>query len=227
MTTFSQLVDAVVTELVRPDMVGPAAAFLNSSIRSVHFKSTSNAPARFAENRCEDELTVLSANPFTWALPNPGAFQAFESAYSRAHRLYFKEKTPSTAQRYSDEPFDWLYYYRAGPSFYFAGVSEGDSILISWFEYPKRLLYKSKEQRTVVYDPDSGYIPGPAAAGNPANMKLEDETNWLLERWGVEVLGDGIRQRIWGRLGETERARMAYSTFNRGIDMIWQTEGTL
>ena len=48
MTTFSQLVDSVVSETKRPDLVSEIATYLNQTIREVHFSADRNA-ALFAE----------------------------------------------------------------------------------------------------------------------------------------------------------------------------------
>lgn len=228
MTTFSQLVDSVAKELVRPDMVAVMAGYLNASLRDVHFRANGDTPAYFSGNRQEDELTVTADGVYLWDLPSVQTFQKVETIYSQSRGIYFPPKTPATAYRFSDQPFARFYHYRAGPRVCIANTVSGEKLAISWFEYPRRLPYLAENARTVIWDPEEGsYVPGPAANGDEDAMNLTGETNWLLERWGVEVLADGIKQKAWARLGETERARMAYSTFQRGINRIWQSEGIL
>ena len=226
MTTFSQLVDSVVAETKRPDLVSEVATYLNQTIREVHFSADRNAALLFHDNFRELLLVATSEAGFTWEIPNPGLFQAMQvvkylSVYSRlGDDIYARGTVPG--RHLADLEY---YYYRVGGSFVFSGYGGANSqIAIGYYEFPRSLKYKSPAARAASYDPEDGWTYG-EGINTP---ELEEgarlfSTNWLLLRWS-DVLMEGVRAKVYKRLSDTERARTSYSLFGSLRQGLWTSE---
>jgi hypothetical protein len=142
MTTFSQLVDEMVIETRRPDLLSEIATYLNQTIREVHFEPSRGNVVFFNENRKEYEVSVTTAvSGQTWDTPNPSTFQGMEAVQfpnACAGRLeYAKERRPGPGLL--SEPF---FYYRAGMTYVFGGTigygGVGSKIRLSYFRVSDR-----------------------------------------------------------------------------------------
>jgi hypothetical protein len=226
MTTFSQLVDSVVSETKRPDLVSEIATYLNQTIREVHFTSDRNAALLFPENFRELLLTAMVESGFSWTIPNPGTFQAMQivkypSVFSRlGDDVYARGTTPG--RHLADLEY---YYYRVGGSFVFSGYGGINAqIALGYFEFPRSLKYKVAAARPATYDVESGWTYGEGVD----EPELEEAartltTNWLLLRWS-DVLMEGVRAKVYKRLSDTERARTSYSLYGSLRQGLWTSE---
>ena len=226
MTTFSQMVDLLLKEIVRPDMVTMLPDYLNQTIREMHTNAQTSLPVAYADNRIEHLITIDSsveaANNFVWPLPDPTRFQMVEAIYYRSVGRYAKPRTPDVARvRNFSDPLRDLYYYRSGPNLAFSkpgGV--GDIIEASILYYPRRLQYQQGTQRKVRWNAESEvfeYINGGTIAD------LGKATNWLLQRH-ADCLMEGTRAKAYKRMDDQNRAKLAYSQYESMRAAVIATE---
>src|SRR3546814_9541157 len=78
MTTFSQLVDTIMSESRRPDLQTEIATYINQTVRELHFDSEQNKILYFNDNMREVQLTATSESDFSWEIPNPGVWRSEE-----------------------------------------------------------------------------------------------------------------------------------------------------
>lgn len=224
MTTFSQLVDEVVLELLRPDMTVVIAQYANQTIREMHSRPATNAPVYFDANRNEDELTVTTDSPWLWEIPSMTRFQKLETVYCPDLDIYLEARQPRMIHQASYEPYAEQFYYRTGTMYAFAGLAAGMLIHASYFMYPRVLAYKATNNRVVRFNPDTDSYEQIANPGTPATEpQLELETNWLLQRHD-STIREGVRAKIWKRIGDDSRTRTAYSAFESARTAVWNTE---
>ena len=227
MTTFSQLVDDVVMELLRPDLLVAAVSYVNQTMRELHFKPNpagQSIMVHYDANRLEDEVPVNTPEPFLWTIPSTTSFQDMEAAYSPTIGLYIKPKNPRVTKAVSFEPNANVFWYRSGPSIAFAGLPNGSTLQISWFEYARSMGYRATADRVVEFDPLNQVYVRVGGGPAPTEAELLLETNWMLQRWGDSVVKEGLRAKLWKRVGEIERGRMAYSAFESARSGLWMAE---
>lgn len=219
MTTFSQLVDGIVAETLRPDQLTSIVTYTNQTIREVHTRPATNIPILFDANREELELTV-NADPFIWSLPSVTRFQKLEAAYVPELEIYIEQRSPRIIRNFSFEPYSELGYYRTADTYAFMGVEIGFHLWLSYFQFPRTLAYQPKPR--VEYDPvtDSYKQPNGSDA-TPAQLELC--TNWVLQRW-ADTIREGVRAKVWKRLSDDSRTRMAYSAYTSAQTGLWNTE---
>jgi hypothetical protein len=233
MTTFSQLVDEVVTETRRPDLRAEIAVYLNQTIREVHFEPSRGNVVFYRENRRELEIVATSADSEIWDLPNPATFQGMEAVrYASMNHLnrlaWAKEINPGSIM--ATEPFYW---YRAGSQVAFGGYigygGIGGIIQLSYFEYPRSLKYKAAAEREAEYDSETGFtyytVDSVDYDSTPELQAQAQErvTNWLLMRW-ADVLREGLRAKIFKRLSDDVRQRTSYSLFQQLRQGLYTSE---
>jgi hypothetical protein len=216
MTTFSQLVDRIAIEVVRPDMIGLLPQYLNQTIRDVHSNARTNMPVFFEDNRVEHELEIDSliedTGAFVWVLPRPTQLQQVEAIYYVDSRVYATKVTPQSSFARNDvdvnQRFQW---YRVANSLVMTGAGcVGSKVKISLFQYPRSLAYFRPSERTFTYDEvNDMYL---VRDGVDPIAAHDSNTNWLLERY-AETLAEGVRAKIYKRMADEGRARMAYSQF--------------
>lgn len=224
MTTFSQLVDRVAKEIVRPDMLEKLPGYLNQTIREIFEHAETARPVFFDDARNEervviDTLSDLSSS-FVWPLPRAARFQMLESAYYEAHRVYAQKGNPKNSLATNDFSVNSKYFwYRVGASLVFAQPGNiGNGIRLSWFEFPRALAYQNASARLVVYDQTTDtYAIQPGA---PADA-MELSTNWLLERH-AETLAEGMRAKAYKRMND-DRQRTHYSQYQSSRLAVQQT----
>jgi hypothetical protein len=217
MTTFSQLVDEVVKETMRPDLREEIATYLNQTIREVHFEPQRGNVVFYNENRREFEFAATSEIGEIWQIPNPATFQGMEAVrypnVGLGRLEYVSEINPGP--RASSSQF---YYYRSGSAFVFGGNhgygGVGGKIQLSYYEYPRALKYKLVGVREASYDMEDGFSYAPEydtddAVRETARLRV---TNWLLLRW-ADVLKEGLRAKVYKRLSDDVRQRTSYSLY--------------
>lgn len=223
MTTFSACVDSLVTELYRPDLLAAFAAYLNQTVREMHFRPNMNAPILFDANRNEDEITQTQADaPLLWALPSVTRFQGLESAYCPELGMYIPARNPRVSLTESFEPFNDVYYYRGGNVIAFSGIPKDATVQLTYHLFPRSLTYKVVADRVVVYNADTESYDK-VGGGTPTVAELDAETHWLLQRWD-SVISEGVRSKVWRRLGDMDRTRTSYSAFESMRAAIWNSE---
>lgn len=214
MYTFSQLVDSIVNETKRPDLVSFIASYLNQTIRECHFTADKNAAIFFDDNLQEQLLTTNTADSYVWEIPNPTNFQKmgtaqYQTAFDRDGSIWPKETTPGRHLRGLCN-----YYYRVSGTFVFVGYGGLNAkIALTWYEFPVSLKYKAAAARPASYDVESGWSYASGIDTDELQAGARALTaNWLLLRWS-DVLAEGLRAKIYKRLSDTERARTCYSLY--------------
>lgn len=215
MTTFSQLVDEMTKETVRPDLQDFIASAINQTIREVH-TGPQGQRLRLAANRVELGIEVPSSQPrkYDWEIPNFQIFQASEAYYYQDVGRYAKERRPGTVRMSRDRDLnDVSYWYQSGAAICFFGYGgSGAVILASLFYYPRSLVYYPERGRPAEIDPLTLQWEF-----NPDNSFIDDTamrrtSNWLLQRH-TDLIREGVRAKVWKRLGDQTRAPIAYSAF--------------
>lgn len=223
MTTFSALVDSIVNERKRPDMIVPIASYVNATVRELHTRSNTGDPIRYDNNRVETELTLAGTAPFMWAIPNITRFAQIEAVYNDTQGWYLPEKTPSRNHAgKAFEPWENRYWYRSGTDIIFSGVQEGDNIKLSYHTYLRSLAYKSVADRIVIFNMENEtYLRADDSA--PTEDELNAETHWALQRW-ASVIAEGTRSKLFRNLGDVERARFSYSAYEQARTAMLMAE---
>lgn len=228
MTTFSQLVDDVTIELIVQDLRtnGSIAAYVNQTLREIHFRTAAAAaPVCFPDSMVEVRVTSDSDSPFIWPIARPQRFQALGAVFASGAGDYIKERRPALNQRHSDEPNSNLFWYRSGGQIVFSGVPKDSEILISFFEFPPTFLYKAPSARVITYEPEQDQFIKVNSLIAPTQNEIDKESHWLLRRW-ADTVKEGTRAKIHRRRNDTDRAKMAYSSFESMRSILWHSEGS-
>lgn len=226
MFTFSQMVDEMVSETKRPDLVSEIARYVNQTIREVHFEPERNAALFFSENLREEQIVATSEYGQVWQIPNPQNFQAMLGVMFPALRdchgnaAWSKETTPG--RHLKDLEY---FHYRVGGTFVFSGYGGvGGIVSLAYYEFPRSLKYYTAATRPAEFDVDSGWTY--AAAVNTPELQEAAQimtTNWLLTRWS-DVISEGVRAKLYKRISDTERARTCYSMYKGLCKGLWTSE---
>ena len=225
MTTFSQLVDRVASEVVRPDMIQMLPAYLNQCIREIHIQADTNRPVFFDDNRFEIRALIASltdlTNSFVWELPNVTRFQGIEAVWYESIGRYVRKGNPKNSLARNDFNVDDRYFwYRIASTIVMANPgSVGQYVRISWHEYPRSLAYQAPADRLVIYnESEDTYTIAPGA---PVDA-MERSTNWILMRH-PEMLAEGMRAKAYKRMDDA-RQRTHYSQYESTKLGVQQTE---
>lgn len=239
MTTFTQLIDDMVSETLRVDMRQTMADYLNQTIREVHNKSRAtpqgneSMPVLYPDNRVEELVTLSGITEDTltylWPIPKMTVFQQMEAVYYRGVSRYAQLRNPKSALLVSSAEISAkFYYYRTGA--YFALVNpgaDGQLVALSWFEYPRNLPLYGIGVSPVLYDNiTEEYSLNPKRADQTLTLEqgLALSTNWLLQRH-TDAIREGLRAKIYKRLSDgSNRAQLAYSQFEVLKTSIQNTE---
>jgi hypothetical protein len=214
-TTLSQMVDELVVDTLRPDLRATIANAVNQTIRELHNHPQSGTTILYDENLLEAVLTADSDIGFTWTLPRPHLFQVLEAVYYATVGKYAKLRKPSAIHRFIGEVDGQFYYYRTGPSIAFnAYGGTGAQIQLAWYEYPRALAYQSAASRLVTWSEAAQEFTFASSVTTPEAQlaALELATNWLLARH-AELVKQGVRAKVYARLGNYDRARLSYSLY--------------
>lgn len=227
MFTLSQMVDELVEEAKRPDMIADITRFVNQTVRELHFTQDRRAALLFKSNFKELAITATSDSAFTWDAPNPALFQImaavqYPGVYNGAgDPVWAKEVQPGPHLVNED-----FYFYRVGDSFAFSGYGgNGYAINLGYFEFPKSLKYYPDDNtRPAEYDPEDGWTyPAGAATDEDKETARNNSTNWLILRWS-DIVSEGVRAKLFKRLSDTERARTSYSMYESLRQGMWTSE---
>jgi hypothetical protein len=228
MTTFSQLIDELALELVRPDLLSMLPAYLNQTIREIHTKSDTQMPVMYPDNRLEDRLVLSgmgSSVSYLWTIPKMAQFQQIEAVYYESIGRYARMRGPKANQ--VQNPNDQLgsyYWYRTGPQVLLNRPgADGNGVRICWHEYPRSLVYYAAANQPVRWDPVAQeYVWNPTWTGT-AQEALDACTNWVLERH-EEMLKEGVRAKAYKRIADVERSRLSYSQYESMKAAVINTE---
>lgn len=227
MTTLSQLVDELADECKRPDMLLQIAEFTNQTIRELHMRRAQGglmSPVHYDSNRVEDEIEI-TALPAQWDIPAVTRFQKVETIYCVERGTYLTLRHPTRALE-SGFPNRDPYFYRAGSYVVLNGIAVGETAKISYFEFLRFLTYYVTALRPATWNPVteaytylSAYNVNDASRENARNLTI----NWMLLRWST-VVKEGVRAKIWKRLGEEMRAKMSFSAYEALRDGMQASE---
>lgn len=227
MFTFSQLVDDLVSETKRPDLVSEISRFLNQTIRELHATPDRNATIFYEENFNEVSLTADTETGYTWEITNPTRFQ--KMAGVRFSSVYDSDGNPAWAELAATGPrmnhADW-YYYRVGGTFVFSGYGGVDGVIdLGYYEFPRSLNYFASAARPATYDEDTGWTyhtdyNGTAELQETARGMV---SNWLILRWN-QIIAEGLRAKVYKRVSDDSRARTCYSLYQSLRQGLWTSE---
>jgi hypothetical protein len=220
MYTFSQLIDELVAESLRPDQRAVMANGLNQTIRELHF-TPEHIPVGFAANLIEEVLVADVEDGFTYALTDPRLFQMMESVWYPTLGAYATMRKPSSMHAFVGEiggqEFSW---YRTGDSIAYSNYGGLDAeIHLAWFSYLPRLrYYGTGETRPAVWNDDTQEFDFAAEYDSTPELQAEAlslTTNWMIQRWW-DTLAQGVRAKLYARLADDVRMKQAYSSFEQG-----------
>lgn len=227
MFTLSQLVDELVEETKRPDLLVDIVRFVNQTVRELHFTQDRRAATLFKSNFKELALTADVDSGFSWEVPNPTTFQLlaavqFLGVYNQAgDSVWATEQSPGPNLVNKN-----YYYYRVGDTFVFSGYGGSSNIInLGYYEFPKSLKYYAAGSiRPAEYDIETGWTyPAGAATAEDQLVARENSTNWMILRW-ADVVSEGVRAKIYKRISDTERARTCYSMYESLRQGMWTSE---
>lgn len=216
MTTFSQLVDKMISETKRPDMIAEIATYVNQTLRELHFEPQRGNAVFLRENMKEDQITSLVETGLTWAIPDPTVFQGlqavrFDSVFIDDQQSWPEEVTVGRGMTSRTEG-----WYRAGGNVFFFGYGGiNGRVSLAWYEYVKALKYYTVDTRPASYDIESGWSYKSEFNTSDEQRALAQRltSNWILLRWD-SVVEEGVRAKIYKRTSDTERARTSYSMYS-------------
>lgn len=227
MRTLSQMVDEIAAETKRPDLLTDISRYVNQTIRELHFSGDRRAAQFFRSNFKEAELTTVNDSGYVWAIPDSALFQAFACAKYPSvfdftgNATWAKEIRPGRRQNDSD-----AYWYRAGEAIAFSGYGAGgNKILVGYFEFPKSLkYYEDPTDRLAQYDVEDGWTYH-ASVTTPEleEAARENVSNWILLRW-ADVVAEGVRAKLYKRVDDSDRAKLAYSAYEALRQGLWTSE---
>jgi hypothetical protein len=229
MTTFSQLVDKVVLETSRPDMLSQIADYLNQTIREIHAEPERGKVYFYESNYREAQVTAASETGLTWTIPNVAIFQKelcvrFDNQWSRdGEPVYAEKMTPGPNMHRKD-----YFYYRGADSLIFGGrIGYGGlnaKVSIAYYEYPKGLKYYALADRPATYDYEAGWTYGAGIVTPEQQLAAQERvSNWVLLRW-EQVLLEGLRAKVYKRTGDETRQRTCYSMFMQLRNLLVSSE---
>jgi len=233
MYTHSQLIDNLVAELVRPDLLAALSNYLNQTIRELH-TTTDNppTPVDYVGNLGEDQLTANVEEGFSYDLENPYRFQRIESIYYVQFGKYATERKPSSIKAFDGSVDGAEYgYYRSGNQVFFNNYGgDGAQILIAWFDHIQRQQYYASGSRPCEWIEDNEdftyYTVGAVNYNSTPELQAKARflcTNWMIQRW-YDTMLQGVRAKLWARLADDVRGKTAYSAYQTMRNQLTQTE---
>lgn len=226
MTTFSQLVDAIVQETRRPDMKADVIRYANQTIRELHTDPETNKILFFADNFRQLLLTADVEDGFGWEIPNPATFQKlhvvnYRGVFENGVPVY---STPTTPGRHLNSLRN--YHYQAANHFFFVGYGGvNQQIALGYYEFPPRLTYQEVADRLVIWNEEDQVFEYDPSLNTPElrEAALAKVSNWILNRW-EDTVAEGLRAKVYKRTSDTERARTCYSMFQSMRSGMWTSE---
>lgn len=224
--TFSQMVDGMVSEVKRPDLTSEIATYINQTVREMHFTSDRNASVFFRDNFQEELVTSNLETGFTWEIPGMTNFQKLTGVQylnvfdDDGDYVWPKETTPGRHLKGMTR-----FFYRVGGTYVFSGYGGLNAqIALGWYEYPRSLKYKAAAVRPASFDIESGWTYDPSITTPEAEEAARIlSTNWIIQRWN-DVVEEGVRAKVYKRVGDTERGRTCYSLYQALRNGFWTSE---
>lgn len=227
MTTFSQLVDTIVAETRRPDMLADFVSYLNQTIREVHFEPAGNSAVFFEENYREDQVRITTHGEVaSWDIPNPARFQGiaairYDNVTWNREVVYAKKLKPGI--RMDSEPF---VYQRVKGQVMLKGAGGYNAVVtLAYYEFPPALKYYPVTIRPASYDVVDGWTYHDSIEDSEEAREVAQDavTNWLIMRWAT-VLEEGLRAKVYKRLSDETRQRTSYSLYTQLRQGLYTTE---
>lgn len=212
MTTFSELVDDVVTQIGRPNLRTRTIKILNNLIYELHY-TTQRGVILYTKNMVEEQVTTTVDQVFAYSTPK--RFQRFMAVrYDsildyKGKYTYAKEVRPGRIM--NDEKY---YYYRnsAGHTMVNCG-GIGSIISLAYFRRLAPLEYYAEAARPATYDSAAEtwtYLSAPADEAE-ALAYQESVSNWMLLEHEA-VLLEGALAALWKEAGDG-RSQATYSRY--------------
>lgn len=215
MTTFSQMVDSLVAESLRPEQKANIPGWINQTIRELHTDDNGMAVG-LSGNLVEELLTAVGDEGYVFDLPKPHRFQKIESVWYDGAQIYARERTPSSAYLGAEEINGSKYFYRTGNGIAFNDYGgNGAGIRLAYYQYPRKLTYYAAPLRPCAWSDQFeafAYLP---TYDNTEDERLNAQdlcTNWILQRYEELVL-QGSRQKLYARLADDTRSKTSYSMY--------------
>jgi hypothetical protein len=212
MTTFSQLIDEIALETRRMDLLSMYPSFLNQTIRELHSEPERNCSVVYDANLVEERIRLDGTN--TWEITAVETFQRmqtvrYDDVFNSDGFVYPRHLLPGRILNGETN-----FYYRAGDCFVFSGAKS--SVSVSFYRFPSRLAYAPIQNRKVAWNQETGQWVFDLLTYTEEQKKaiLSRSTNWLIRQW-PDTLLEGLRAKIYKRLGDNERATMAYSAYKQ------------
>lgn len=216
MTTFSQLVDEICQETLRPDLVENVCSNILSTILELHSDSNSGEALGFADNLYEAAVVPPDgSDTFQWPIPYPNLFHFVEAVWLDGMQKYADQRVPSTMSLNPQIAADYAAWYRSGSYLCIEGHL-GDTVRIAIYQRPRGLIYYEPAQRPCMWNEQTQeYTYLPSYDVNEATRETARLlcVNWMLERYDM-MLKVGARAKMYSRLGDTEKSRVDYSQYN-------------
>jgi hypothetical protein len=215
MTTFSQIIDKLVKETGRPDLLVDITSYCNQTLRELHFEPTRGNAAYYKDNLKEIKLTATS-EVLSWTIPKVSVYQGiaavrYDCVFDVDRKpIWAEEMAPGYAMNSKK-----YYYYRAGTNVSFSGFGGVNAtISLSWFEYVPNLKYYAVADRPATYDDVDGWTyKNTYDVDDTTRQNAQDLcTNWLLLRWS-SVIEEGLRAKVYKRVSDDSRAKTSYSMY--------------
>lgn len=208
------MVDEMMAEVKRPDMLTDIVRFTNATIRELHSDPETGAVLHFRDNFREEQLTATAETGFTWTIPNLATFQGiravrFSSVWNDDKQAWAKEIVPGRNQE------AWPYrYYRGGDTVAFSEYGGLNAIIdLAWYEYPRSLIYYDPTCRPChINDYGFEYFGKFSIHEHDRENARCLCTNWLLRRW-TSLIEEGLRAKIYKRLADPTRSSTSYSLY--------------
>lgn len=217
MTTLSQIVNEIVSEILRPDMIPQLTTFVNLTIRELHTDPKSGLAIGFAENLTEVQLTASQDTGYVYEIPNPELLQFVEAVWFRRGGRLAELRKPSTINQYMASAVLPAAYYRTGPAIAFAGYGgTGGIIDVALSYYPRGLKYYPSGAPAVWNEDTESWNYAPAYDSTPELQAQARRlcTNWIMARH-KELVKQGAIAKFYARAKDTDRARLAYSLYEQ------------
>jgi hypothetical protein len=212
MFTASQIIDSMAVELVRLDLRanGVLIGYLNQTVRELHSHPKEGMPILYESNLVEEQFTV-TALPAVWPIPSIARFQDVAAIQNEDNGVTFSRRKP----KYISERGPDSYWYRTGGYIALSSTTLGvdSKINLAYYMYAPRFTYYTAAVRPAYFNADTNaWVYLTAVTDEEKEAARNSVSHWMLERW-AEVVQEGIRSKVWRRLGETERAKLAYSAY--------------
>jgi len=208
--TFSALIDEVRLRSGRVDRTVDIVSYARTTMREC------TVLAEFSQNTIEGTFTSTS---LPHILPRPANFRKWEALQypyfdrQKGFPIYAKEQKPGFAQ--NTDNIYW--FYRAGSSFVFNGLSIGDVVKYAFQAYlPKLAYYPLIADRPATFDleTDTWSYHADYTGNATLNQQGEDKvSNWLLFVW-YDLILEGVLAKLYKTVGD-ERSRSSFALYKQ------------